>query len=75
MIKETNAEYGNMYLQDYNLGEPVPKEAFYFKDENWIAVDNRKEFNVMEFKFKETCLLYFKAKKELEEIMEEINSL
>lgn len=70
---EQNRAYGEMYLQDYMLGEKVPKEAFYFEQgKKWIVVDNIVSFHTFEFKHKESCLLYFKSKEDLKEIKAEI---
>ena len=70
---EQNRDYGEMYLQDYMLGEKVPKEAFYFKqDKKWVVVDNMVSFHTYEFHHRESCLLYFKSRKDLKEIRAEI---
>ena len=53
-------EYLEMFIQDYELGEKVPRETFYCKDENgYILVDNSKgKCRMFLFKYESSCLAF-----------------
>lgn len=71
-----NKLYADMFLNDYSLGQSVPREIFYYFDEKWTVVDNSKgKCKIIPLESEEACMAYSRTADGIYNLISELNYL